>query len=284
MARFTPLRRASSFRKLAVGMWRAPDSPVIYGTLSVEMSGAMAYLERLRATRAGAAGEGPPKITVTHLVARAIALALRRHPELNAKVHLGRIVLRDTIDLFLQVSTDGGADLSGVKVERADEKSLSEIAAELADRARKIRGGRDAAMQKSRNTIRWLPSWLMRPFLRIGDFLVNTLHLDLRGAGMPRDTFGSAMITSVGMFGIDVGYAPFVPVGRCMMLVLVGEVAPRPWVVEGRVEARPVMNLSATFDHRIIDGYHAGLIAGEVRRLLGDPELMESPSSPAAAQ
>src|SRR6476660_5868051 len=140
MARFTPLRRASSFRKLAVGMWRAPDSPVIYGTLSIEMSAAMADLERLRA--AGSTGEERPKITVTHLVARAVALALRAHPELNAKVHLGRIVLRDSVDLFLQVSIDGGADLSGVKVERADEKSLSEIAGELADRAKRIRAGR----------------------------------------------------------------------------------------------------------------------------------------------
>src|SRR5262249_17438672 len=141
MARFTPLRRASSFRKMAVAMWRAPDSPVIYGTLSIEMTAAMAYLERLRP--AGAAGEGQPKVTRTELVGRAVALALRAHPDLNAKVHLGRIVLRDTVDLFLQVAIDEGADLSGVKVERADEKSLTEIAAELSDRAQRIRAGRD---------------------------------------------------------------------------------------------------------------------------------------------
>jgi pyruvate dehydrogenase E2 component (dihydrolipoamide acetyltransferase) len=267
MVRFTNLENPSSFRKMAVAMWRAPDSPVIYGTMAVEMSAAIAWLDKQREG-------GGPKVTVTHLVARALALALRKYPDMNAKVRFGRIQLRDTVDLFLQVSTDGGADLSGVKIERADEKNVVAIAREIADRAAGIRAGRDASLQKSRNLLRALPSWLVRPFLLIGDFLVNTLHLDLRKAGMPVDAFGSAMITSVGMFGIDVGYAPFIPAARCAMLILVGEVHQRPWVVDGRVEARPAMSLSATFDHRIIDGYHAGLIAGEVKRLLASPELL----------
>ena len=267
MARFRPLKSPSSFRKLAVASWRAPNDPTIYGTMAIEMTDALAYIERARA--------GGVKVTVTHLVARAVALALRKNEELNAKVHLGRIVLRDTVDIFLQVSVDGGADLSGVKIERADEKGVAEIARELSDHAARIRAGRDPALQRSRNLVRSLPGWLVRPFLGIASFLTNTLHLDLRGSGMPRDAFGSAMVTSVGMFGIDVGYAPFVPLARCAMLVLVGEVQDKPWVVDGQVVVRPVLNLSATFDHRIIDGYHAGLLGAEVRRVLSSPAALD---------
>ena len=120
-----------------------------------------------------------------------------------------------------------------------------------------------------------LPWFLVRPFILIADFLVNDLQLDLAGSGMPRDPFGSAMVTSVGMFGIDVGYPPFTPIARCPMILLVGEVSLRPWVVDGELAVRKVMNLSASFDHRLIDGYHAGVLARELRTLLAAPETME---------
>jgi pyruvate dehydrogenase E2 component (dihydrolipoamide acetyltransferase) len=268
MSHFRPLERPSSFRRVAAASWVAPNDPTIYGTMSVEMSGVQRYLAELRETSG-------VKVTVTHLVARAVAIALGRHPDLNGKVRFGRILLRDSVDLFLQVSADGGADLSGAKIERADKKGLLDIARELADKAASIREGRDPALKKSRSIVSRLPWFLVRPFLRFADFLVNTLQLDLRGSGMPRDPFGSAMVTSVGMFGIDIGYAPFMPLARCPVLILVGEVQEKPWAVEGRVEARPVMNLNATFDHRIIDGYHAGVLAREIRALLSDPKSLE---------
>ena len=267
MAKFTPLRDASSFRKAAVATWRHSTDPKIYGTMAIEMSAAQALLSSLSAA-------GGTRVTVTHLVARAVAVALRRHADINAKVWLGRIVLRDTVDVFVQVAVEGGADLSGAKIERADEKGLVALAAEIAGTAGAIRANNDPALQKSRSLVRRLPWLLVRPFMAIADFLVNTLHLDLRSSGMPADPFGSAMVTSVGMFGIDVGYAPFTPFARCPMVILVGEVQPRPWVVDGKVEVRPVMNLSGTFDHRIIDGYHAGLFAREIRALLAAPEQL----------
>ena len=91
---------------------------------------------------------------------------------------------------------------------------------------------------------------------------------------MPRDPFGSAIVTSVGMFGIDAAYAPFVPLARCPMLILVPEVRPRPWAVGDRVEVRPVLRLCATFDHRIIDGAAAGRFANRLTQLFAWPELL----------
>jgi pyruvate dehydrogenase E2 component (dihydrolipoamide acetyltransferase) len=78
---------------------------------------------------------------------------------------------------------------------------------------------------------------------------------------MPRDPFGTAVITNVGGFGIDTAFAPFLPMGRTPMLLLVTKVRERPWVVDGEVVVRPVLRLCATFDHRIVDGYQAGQLA-----------------------
>jgi pyruvate/2-oxoglutarate dehydrogenase complex dihydrolipoamide acyltransferase (E2) component len=262
MSQFTPVEGASSFRRMAAAMWRSPSDPSIYGSMDVDATAALAFM-----------AAQPTKITITHLVARAVALALRAQPELNAKVRFwGRLEQRATIDVFVTVAT--GGDLSGARIDRADEKSLAELAAAIADRAGRIRKGQDASYKKSRSAFEQLPWWLARPATQLSDLLVNELHLDLGSHGMPRDPFGSAIVTSVGMFGIDSAFAPFVPLARCPMLILVPEIRPRPWAVGDRVEVRPVLRLCATFDHRIIDGAAAGRFAARLTQLFATPDAL----------
>ena len=265
MTRFTPVEDASSFRRMAAAMWRQPSDPSIYGSMDVDATAALAFLrEHQQATGV--------RLTVTHLVARAVALALRDQPELNGKVRFwGRLEQRSTIDVFVTVATEGNRDLSGARIDRADEKSLVELARAIADRVGKIRSGRDASYRQSRRALGRVPWWLARPATWLSDVLVNELHLDLAAQGMPRDPFGSAIVTSVGMFGIDAAFAPFVPLARCPMLILVPEVRPRPWAVGDRVEVRPVLRLCATFDHRIIDGAAAGRFAARLTELFAAP-------------
>jgi pyruvate dehydrogenase E2 component (dihydrolipoamide acetyltransferase) len=262
MSHFTPIEDASSFRRMAAAMWRSPSDPSIYGSMDCDATAALAFLR-----------EHPAKLSITHLVARAVALALREQPELNAKVRFwGRLEQRKTIDVFVTVAT--GGDLSGARIERADEKSLVELAAAIRDRAGKIRKGEDASYKKSRSAFKQLPWWLARPATKLSDLLVNELHVDLGKHGMPTDPFGSAIVTSVGMFGIDSAFAPFVPLARCPMLILVPEIRPRPWAVGDRVEVRPVLRLCATFDHRIIDGAAAGRFAARLSQFFGTPSQL----------
>jgi len=266
MTRFEQMEHVSSFRRMAAAMWKSPSDPSIYGQMDVDATAALAFLAARRAE---------PKITITHLVARAVALALRDQPELNGKVRFwGRLEQRATIDVFVTVATEGNRDLSGVRIDRADEKPLEQLAREVGDRAGKIRRGDDAAYQQSKRALKQLPWWLARPATWLSDVLVNELHVDLSAQGMPADPFGSAIVTSVGMFGIDSAFAPFVPLARCPMLILVPEVRPRPWAIDGRVEVRPVLRLCATFDHRLIDGAAAGRFAARLTELFAAPELL----------
>lgn len=267
MGYFRPLQNPSSFRKLAAAMWRPPNDPHIFGSLDVDATPALAFLQAYNRT-------SQAKVTMTHLVVRAVALVLARHPELNAKVAWSRILLRSTVDIFCQIASDNGRDLSGTKIERADSLSLAELAARLATAAKNVRTQKDPSFERSRNLFRTLPLWLLRPFLRLLSFLSNTLHLHLPKLGMPRDPFGSAMVTSVGMFGIDTGFAPFTPIARCPMLVTVTKVKPRPWVVGDSVQPRPVLRLCAAFDHRVIDGAHAGQLSTEIEELFADPAAL----------
>ena len=113
-ATFESMPDASSFRRTAASMWSAPKDPSIHGSMDVDATHALAFLEAHRART----GE---KLTMTHLVCAATAKALAKYPDLNAKVRFGgRLEKRSTVDLFVSVSTSNGKDLSGAKIERAD--------------------------------------------------------------------------------------------------------------------------------------------------------------------
>jgi pyruvate dehydrogenase E2 component (dihydrolipoamide acetyltransferase) len=258
------------WRRIAAVTWSRPGDPTILGSLALDARPVLAYIEALR-QRTGA------RVTITHVVGRALARALRAAPELNGRLLGARFYRRLTVDVFFQIVAEEGADLSGAKIERADEKPTWELARELAERAQAVRERRDPAFERAKTLGRRLPGPVLRLLLRLGAWL--DAH-GIRVPGVPSDPFGSVMVTNVGMFGIDVGYAPLFPMGGPPIVVLVGAVGDEPACENGNVVARPTLRLHATFDHRFCDGFHAGVLARQVRRLLGDPESLDRPEKP----
>jgi pyruvate dehydrogenase E2 component (dihydrolipoamide acetyltransferase) len=270
-----PFERLSAFRRIAPSVWSAPREPNVYGTLFLR---ADALIQWLEARNAG----GGPRLTVTHAVARAVALALQRHPDTNAIVLRGRLWRRRDIDVFVHVlvreAADEGlgeADLSGVVVRQADTKSTQQIAAEVREGAARIRAGRDESFEHTKQQARVLPPLLMRWALRLIDFLQWTLNIDTGFLGAPRDPFGSALVTSVGMLGLRIGYAPFLPLARTPICVMVGAVEDTVVAVDGAPAVVKQLTLNATADHRVIDGLHAAVLARTVTHLLENPTLLD---------
>ena len=89
-------------------------------------------------------------------------------------------------------------------------------------KAKAIREGKDPAFEKSRGLFKALPFFVLRPLLKLVDVLTNEFHLHLPGQGMPRDPFGTAVITNVGMFGIDTAFVVTCQVSRILLVLTVG--------------------------------------------------------------
>ena len=256
--------RATGWRKVASAVWGRPNDPQIYGDIEVDAETLLGFVEAARA-------ETGAHVTVTHVVGKAVAQALSEHPELNTYLSRGRFVPHESVDIFFVVAVGEGRDLSGVKVRNADRKSVGEIAEELSTRAARIRIGEDAAFGKTKRLIDGMPAPLLRLGLRLADWLTGDLKLDLKRHGLPREAFGSAMVTSVGMFGVQRAFGPLSPYYRVPLLALVGEVTPKAVVVGGEIVARPILSISATMDHRYLDGAHAARLSKAVRAYLDDP-------------
>lgn len=271
--RFRRAERLSSWRRLAVHVWRRPSDPTVYGVLEVDMRKALDYLAELNAIPGGA------RVTPTHLVVKAIAKALGEYPEANAMIALGRVYVRDSIDIYCQVATDGGRDLSGVKIRHVDRKSPARIADELSKSVTAVREGRDPGSEATKKSLGRVPDFLLGPLLRLTGFLTFDLRLDLSALGIAYDQFGGAMVSNVGGFGLGSGLAPLVPVSRSPIVLLVGAVSERPLAENGAVIAAPMMTIGATFDHRLIDGYQGSMMARTVIDAVRDPEKAFGPPS-----
>lgn len=270
-----PYTHASSFRRVAAVAWNAPREPNVYGTVEIRAEKLLAWLDAKKV-------EGGPKPTITSAVARAVALVLRAHPDCNAMVRWGGLQLRESIDVFMQVAVPpedgkriGSTDLSGHCIRSADKKGVMDITEELGAAAGRIRRGDDKDFETTKKKAHRIPGWLFRPLLRLIEFLQYGLNIDTRFLGAPRDPFGCAAVTSVGMLGIRVGYAAFFPVARHSMVILVGTCEDRPVIEDGAVVVGKVLTLNGTFDHRIIDGFHAATLSREIRALLEDPERLD---------
>jgi pyruvate dehydrogenase E2 component (dihydrolipoamide acetyltransferase) len=265
------VKHLSSWRRMAAVAWSPPDDPTIYGKIDLDMTEALEFLPK-ESERCG------EHLTVTHLVTKALADTLATHPECNCIIRRGRIFERDDVDLSVLVAVppddadhEQEADLSEALVRNADRKSMAEIALEIREGAKKVRQHEDPLLEQTKKLFNVMPPAVMGPMLRLVARLQYDFNLDLSAVGIPNDPFGSAIITSVGVLGITEAFPPLLTFTRVPAVLAVGAVEDKPGVRDGQVVPVPTMRVSATFDHRVIDGFQGGKLAKTFKRIMQDP-------------
>ena len=264
-------RRVHGWRKLAGSTWGRPMDPQFFGDLDLDAGALLGYPEEVR-------HHSGVHLTMTHLVGKAVAHGLAVVPELRVRLARGREHERESVDVFFIVTAENGEELTGVKIHDADRKSVAEIGEELRRRCSAIDAGADPELGRSKAMMASLPPRLLRWGLSVAAWLTSDLNLDLPMLGMPRQAFGGAMITSVGGWGISHAYSPLAHYYRVPVLVLIGAVRQLPVAVAGQVVVRPTLTLTATFDHRYVDGFHAMQFARAVREYCDNPAAFEPPA------
>jgi pyruvate dehydrogenase E2 component (dihydrolipoamide acetyltransferase) len=258
----------SIFRKLAIGTWKTTYHPATYGTIEVQMNQAESYIQDFRR----ATGR---RLTVSHLLIRAVAEMFRRVPEANALLRFNRIYLRPNTNVFVNVALNDpktkSADLSGVTVCDVEGKTLVEIVEEMDEKVQQVRSGHDEQLAQGRRLVDALPPLLLNPIINGLSFVVYSLNLDMKRFGIPNDVFGAALITNIGTYGLDKGFVPLVPYTRAPIVLAYGAVTKKPVVENDQIVIRKMMSINATFDHRIFDGYHAAVMGEVVRSVFEDP-------------
>jgi len=85
-------------------------------------------------------------------------------------------------------------------------------------------------------------------------------------------TGGTISILNLGEFGVSLCTAAIAPPETCVLAV--GSLAERAVSVNRQIVSRDMTDITATFDHRAIDGPTGAMFMRDVKRLLENPELI----------
>jgi pyruvate/2-oxoglutarate dehydrogenase complex dihydrolipoamide acyltransferase (E2) component len=177
-----------------------------------------------------------------------------------------QLIIFDDVNVGLMVERKVGEKtaLMGHVVRGANRKTYREIHDEI----RKVQS---EPVPSGRGMSKWFRSVMLLPW-PLSRLAITLLRMNARRDPTVSISMGGTVaLTSVGMFGgghSGWGLSPTLhPLG-----LVVGGIAWKPAVVEGRIEPREILNLTVTFDHDIVDGAPATRF---VRRLV---ELIESGS------
>jgi pyruvate/2-oxoglutarate dehydrogenase complex dihydrolipoamide acyltransferase (E2) component len=259
-------------RKVMISTWEEPGrSGEIYTELMFDMTEALKYIEEKKV-----AGK---RVTITHIVLKAVGNALRAVPSVNGRIIFGRFIPFDKVDVSCLVRLEEGKDLAMARIADADKKDVFEIAESLMQQASKLHAGKDEDYNKSKSTMSMLSTGMLRKVIHTVGWLAGGLGLQIPALGVKRFVFGGAMVSSIGSMGLDTCYIPFTPWARVPLVVCVGAMTDRavvetdPKTGAKAVVIRPMLTITATIDHRFMDGSQGAQLAKEIRATVANPSV-----------
>lgn len=208
------------------------------------------------------------QVTFTSHLLKAIADAVDRHPEAAAFLHSKRklIVFDDVnISIIVEKEVEGKKVPIPLVIEKAQQKSMEEIAAEIESAKQARLSGKDVVLQRRtgflENLYYQLPGRVRRMFWR---YLLRHPKTAYR-------QMGNVAFTSVGMMGQIDGW--FVHSSVHPLCFGIGSIIKKPVVKDDAVAVREILNMTVLIDHDAIDGAPMARFVQEVvRRVEGRDE------------
>ena len=77
---------------------------------------------------------------------------------------------------------------------------------------------------------------------------------------------GTVGISAIGMFGKGTGWG--IPLPTYTLSITVGGISEKPGVVNGQIEIREWLSITASFDHNIVDGAPAARFTQRLKELI----------------
>ena len=259
----------TNWRKVASTIYKKPTDSRIYGTVDLDVTDLEKFISAKRK-------EGV-KTTLTYLLTLIVGRAIRQEvPELNTYVKRGKIRQREQVDATVSVLLPGG-QMGSVKVANADRLTIIELSDKIAKEIRNSRKGDENDTMQSKSMLASVPwpfrSWLFKLYKAI------TIHwgISLPGIGLDSNSFGSYVISNIGSVGLDTGYGSLLPSSNVSVVWILGSINKKPVVINDEIVPRRIMALSATLDHRVVDGSHGGRMFRKIKYYIKHPELLELP-------
>ena len=277
-----PINPHSIIRKVLMWWFRSPDVAYVSVNGQMDMTNALAYLERL-------AAQPGPKVSVQHLLAGVISRTLHHHPAANARILNHRIVPVADVGVAMPVNLLGHAaesasELGMALVETVQKRSLRQISEATRGAVKVEREGKSSNSVLA--AIKGLAKRMPQPVLnRALDAIDQRLQNPLLATPFYRALPVTTGLTNPGAALANLPGARFMGGAFTLpqKLVHIGTlwgIAPISddvFAIGGKAVVRPALPVLLIFDHRLIDGVAAGRILQYAYYILQDPERWFGP-------
>lgn len=204
-------------------------------------------------------------LSPTAFVLACVGRAVAAHPEVHAyRSWSGRLVMHRHVDIatIVEVHTPDGVFPLAHPMRHTESRSVSDLSSEL-------RGVRDdtAASGSGRLLMRWGSVAGQVPGL------IGLGYLTARRSPSVRRRTGTVTASAVGMMMGGNGFAIGTPTVSTLTLII-GGMGERPWVIDGELTVRTILDLTVQIDHRVVDGAPAARFGATLRQLLEHPDLI----------
>jgi len=180
---------------------------------------------------------------------KTIARVVQKHPEAAAYLHSKKrlIIFNDiNVSMIVEKETGGNKVPMPVVIEKANEKSLSQITQEIQFAREQVVNPSDIVLTRKSTAYQriyyHLPGWFRRLFW--------SMLLKIPGAAYK--TMGNVAVTSVGMTGRINGW--FIHRSVHPVSFGVGSVIQKPVVKNNEIKIREILNMTILADHDVMDG------------------------------
>lgn len=256
------------WRVTAAAIYTTPTDSRVYGTLDIDVTAAKRFIDQKR--------EEGIKLTMVHLAIAVLARAMAFDvPEMNCFIRRGAVVGRKHIDVMVPVQVGGDAGVTAAIVRNAHARKVSDIAAEIRDKAARSRGGEEIRAAKNKYVLNRVPWPLRRPTFRLLKWLTVDMGIEIRALGLSAHSFGSFVVSDIGSFGLNTGMTALMPAAKVPCVVVLGKIEEKPVVRKGEIVVRTILPLTGTFDHRIVDGAQIGKLARSLKRAFRKPDWLD---------
>jgi pyruvate/2-oxoglutarate dehydrogenase complex dihydrolipoamide acyltransferase (E2) component len=255
------------WRVTSAAIYTTPTDSRVYGTLDIDVTDAKRFMSAKR--------EQGVKMTMVHLavavLARAVAFDV---PEMNCFIRRGAVQGRSRLDVMVPVAM-GGEGVTSVIVKDAHAKKVSDIAAEIREKATRARGGEETKAAQNKYLLNRIPWPLRRPVFRFLKWITVDMGFEIRKLGLSAHSFGSFVVSDIGSHGLSTGMTALMPAAKVPAVIVLGKVEDKPVVRNGEIVIRTILPLTGTFDHRIVDGAQIGKLARGIKRNFRKPAWLD---------
>ena len=207
-----------------------------------------------------------------------LANLFEKYPDLNGNIIFGDVLKKNRIDVSVTVQIDNGLNTEVITIQDANKLSLEVIKDKIEKQLEVMKLGVDINLGLQKFFVSLLPTFILQPLFRLLSIL-SASGFNLTLFGLPKYTYGTAIICNYGKEGLENTFLPLFPFSYspiCVGISKIKEYNPYKYenknieIEEGKKYYK--CKFCYTIDHRYLNERIVGKLLNDINSTILNPQ------------